>query len=400
MKTLQEQIDEFYEETGYKLEVRDGKPYYGGYIYLYKSKITKLPDNLVVRGYLDICKTKITKLPKNLVVGGYLDLSYTKVSKLPENLVVGGYLNLYGTKITELPDNLVIGGNFDLNSIKITRLPDNLVVGGHLDLRGTKITELPDNLVVGGYLDLRGTKITELPDNFVVGGCLDLEGIKITELPDNLVVGSWLDLEGIDITSLPENLVVGYNLYLRGSKVAKLPDNLVVGNKVYDVSNTQIIPTLTKEAKEKLKKIKHFLQWNVGGKTYIKADGIFSVVDSHRGNVWITHRVGKDETLYIVTDGEGHYAHGDSLKEAKDDLIFKISDRDISSYENLSLDDEVSFEDAIIMYRTITGACATGTRNYIENRLPTPHKEKYTIRDIITLTDGEYGNEKLKEFFM
>ena len=400
MKTLQEQIDEFYEETGYKLEVRDGKPYYGGYIYLYKSKITKLPDNLVVRGYLDICKTKITKLPKNLVVGGYLDLSYTKVSKLPENLVVGGYLNLYGTKITELPDNLVIGGNFDLNSIKITRLPDNLVVGGHLDLRGTKITELPDNLVAGGCLDLEGTKITELPENLVVGAYLDLRDTEITKLPDNIVVGGWLDLEGTKITELPDNLVVAMFLDIRHTKITELPDNLVVGDRAYCASNTQIIPTLTKEAKEKLKKIKDFLQWNVGGKTYIKTDGIFSVVDSHKGNVWRTHRVGKEETLYVVTDGEGHYAHGNTLKEAKDDLIYKINDRDISSYENLSLDDEVSFEDAIIMYRTITGACAAGTRNYIENRLPTPHKERYTIREIIELTDGEYGNEKLKDFFM
>lgn len=51
------------------------------------------------------------------------------------------------------------------------------------------------------------------------------------------------------------------------------------------------------------------------------------------------------------------------------------------------------------MYRTITGACAAGTKDFVENRLPEPHKERYTIREVIDLTDGEYGSKKLKEFF-
>ena len=227
---------------------------------------------------------------------------------------------------------------------------------------------------------------TKLPDNLVVGGCLDINHTKITELPDNLVVGN--------------------NLYLVDSKVAELPDNNLVGGAIFGISKTPFRPTLTKEEKEKLQKIysfiqntKGFLQWNVGGKTYIKTDNIFSVVDSHRGNVWLTHRIGVNETLYVVTDGEGHYAHGSTLKEAKMDLLYKINDRDTSLYENLSLDNELSFEEAIVMYRTITGACSAGTKDFVENRLPEPLKEKYTIREIIELTDGEYGNENLKEFF-
>ena len=359
-KTLQEQIDEFYKETGYQLEVKDGKPYY--------------EDNL--------------------------DLYGTNITELPDNLIVGGELYLYGTNITELPDNLVVGGWLGLSHTKVIRLPNNLVVGGCLSLEFTNITELPKNLIVGGGLGLFGTNITKLPDNLVVGGWLELKGTKIAELPDNLVVGGSLFLDGnTPITELPDNLVVGGNLYLRDSKVAELPDNLVVGGGILGISDNPIKPTLTKETERRLQKIGNFMQWNADGKTYIKVDGIFSVVDSHKGNVWRTHRIGKDETLYVVTDGEGHYAHGNTLKEAKADLIYKINDRDTSLYENLSLDDEVSFEDAIAMYRTITGACAAGTRGFVESRLPEPHKEKYTIREVITLTDGEYGNERLKEFF-
>ena len=65
----------------------------------------------------------------------------------------------------------------------------------------------------------------------------------------------------------------------------------------------------------------------------------------------------------------------------------------------MSLDDTLSFEEAIVAYRSITGACSSGTRDFIENRLLTPHKEKYTIREIIKLTADEYGGEEFAKFF-
>ena len=378
-KVLQKQIDKFYKETGYQLELKEGKPYYNDYLDLRYTEISELPDNLVVRGSLFLYGTKITELPDNLTVGGWLDLEMSKITKLPKNLVVGGYLYLDNTPITELPDSLVVGGGLYLRHTKITKLPNNIVVGGYLDLRHTNIVELPANLAVGGFLDLEYTKIAKLPDSLVVGGALSLRGTKIAKLPNNIVIGG--------------------SLFLEGTKITELPENLVVGSDIYGISNTSIRPTLSQEAKKKLQNLYKPLQWNAGGKTYIKVDDIFSVVDSHRGNVWKTHLIGEEETLYVVTDGEGHYAHGNTLKEAKADLIYKINDRDTSLYENLSLDDEVSFEDAIAMYRTITGACDAGTRGFVESRLPKPHKERYTIREVIDLTDGEYGNERLKEFF-
>ena len=74
--------------------------------------------------------------------------------------------------------------------------------------------------------------------------------------------------------------------------------------------------------------------------------------------------------------------------------------RGTSAYKDMSLDDIMSYEEAIAAYRTITGACSAGTRDYIENRLPKPHKSEYTIREIIQLTKGEYRSEVFKEFFI
>ena len=221
-----------------------------------------------------------------------------------------------------------------------------------LNLIGTKITSLPDNLTVGGYLDLQGTQITSLPDNLIVGGDIYLEDTQITSLPDNLIVGGGIYLEGTPIE--------GY-------------DKSKVNHNVLDM-----------------------LSWRNG--EYIKCDGTFSKVLSHKGNVWKVQELWSRDIYFLVTDGNGKYAHGETIQNAKADLIYKISNRDTSVYDGLTLDCEVTFEDAIEMYRVITGACAAGTKDFVEHRLKVK-KDKYTIAELIELTKGEYRAEKFAEFF-
>ena len=258
--------------------------------------------------------------------------------------------------------------------------------GDSLDLSGTSITALPDNLTVGDSLDLRGTSITALPNNLTVGGALDLRGTGITALPNNLTVGGALDLENCTgITALPNNLTVGGALYLRGTGITR------------EVKVNKKLSSKAIAAINRVSNIPIFWKWN--DRSYIKVDDMFTAIDSHHGNVYRVHKLNSREQLYLVTDGENHWAHGSTLQDARADLIFKINDRDTSVYKNMSLDDTLTYEEAIAAYRTITGACAAGTRDYIENRLPKPHKEKYTVQEMITLTENEYGGKKFSEFF-
>ena len=218
----------------------------------------------------------------------------------------------------------------------------------------------------GDSLYLRGTGITALPDNLTVGGSLYLENCTgITALPDNLTVGGYLDLRGTGITG-----EVKVNKKLSSKAIAAISR----------VSNMPI-----------------FWEWN--DRSYIKVDDMFTAIDSHHGNVYRVHKLNSSEQLYLVTDSENHWAHGRTLQEARADLIFKINDRDTSVYRNMSLNDTITYEEAIAAYRTITGACAAGTRDFIENRLPKPHKDKYTVQEIIALTEKEYGGKKFSEFF-
>ena len=90
-------------------------------------------------------------------------------------------------------------------------------------------------------------------------------------------------------------------------------------------------------------------------------------------------------------------AHGDTLKEAYQDLVYKVTNRSKEDFEHLTLDSVLTFEDSISCYRTITSACSFGTRDFVESN-GIVEKDR-TIREIIELTKDSYGNDSFTEFF-
>jgi len=132
---------------------------------------------------------------------------------------------------------------------------------------------------------------------------------------------------------------------------------------------------------------------------HIIADNILSKIISKKKNKnLIIYKVinhNENNESFIIFDGE-NYSHGKTIKEAKESLIYKISSRDTSKYQNLKLNDEITLKEAIKMYRVITGACEAGTKYFCENnKLP----EKMTIQKAIELTQGQYNHNKFEEFF-
>ena len=257
---------------------------------------------------------------------------------------------------------------------------------GGLYLRDTEITALPDNLTVGGGLDLSGTKITALPDNLTVGGSLDLSGTNITALPDNLTVGGWLDLSGTKITALPDNLTVGGSLYLSGTNITALPDNLTVGGSL-DLSGTGI----------KRKKCKKLHDGDYVPGKYLYADNILTHVKKKKKAGDYTIFVGKIPGHNVVFDGK-HYAHCRNFRDGVADLLFKsAADRGAEQYRGISLDDSFTEEELKTMYRVITGACKAGTESFVNSLKDL--KDKYTVREVIEMTDGQYGTKQFRAFF-
>ena len=128
---------------------------------------------------------------------------------------------------------------------------------------------------------------------------------------------------------------------------------------------------------------------------YIIADGILSKVVKKKGNVYHVINHDSDKETFLIKDGE-IYSHGDTLKQARESLKYKIADRDTTEFKKYKLDDELDLTTLIRAYRAITGACEAGTRYFCENNtLP----EKMTVKKAIELTQGQYNQEAFRKFF-
>ena len=183
------------------------------------------------------------------------------------------------------------------------------------------------------------------------GGSLDLRGTNITALPDNLTVGGYLDLEGTNIT----------NPDVERAKVKKL----LYGDYVPE--------------------------------RYLYADGILTHVKRKRTMGAYTFYQGKIKGKNVIFDGT-NYAHCKSFKDGVIDLNFKkAKERGSGQYKQLTLDSEVTKDEAITMYRIITGACRAGTEQFLST--VKEFKDKYTVAEIIEITRGQYGAETFERFF-
>ena len=234
-------------------------------------------------------------------------------------------------------------------------------------------------------LDLRS--LTSIPEGFnpTVGGSLYLR--SLTSIPEgfNPTVGGYLDLR--ILTSIPEgfNPTVGWSLDLRS--LTSIPEgfNPTVGCDLY----------LSSELTANSQKLKGEITWQNG--KYISVDGIFTEVLSKKGNIYKVKRINQTKEFYIITDGLDKWAHGDTIKEAKEDLIYKISNKSKEDFKHLTIESKLTFKEAIECYRVITGACSFGTKDFIKS---TGLKSKsYTIKEMIDLTKNRYGNETFTNFF-
>ena len=130
---------------------------------------------------------------------------------------------------------------------------------------------------------------------------------------------------------------------------------------------------------------------------YLYADGILTHVRKCRRLGSYTVYVGKIKGKNVVSDGV-HYAHCDSIRDGIADILFKTaSDRGADQYKGMSLDTEMTVDEAVTMYRIITGACRQGSAAFVDGLKD--KKERYTIRECIELTRGQYGAERFAAFF-
>ncbi len=180
---------------------------------------------------------------------------------------------------------------------------------------------------------------------------------------------------------------LGGSLYLDGTQIKSLPEGLTVGGSLY-LDGTQI------NNRNDFKQLKNGDY--VAGK-YLYCDDMLIHVKRKKKIGNYTYYIGKIKERNAIFDGE-NYAHCKSFKDGVLDLEFKkMSERGADQYKSLTLDSVVKREDAIVMYRIITGACRAGTAHFLEGLKET--KEEYTIKEIISLTKGQFGSSVFERFF-
>jgi hypothetical protein len=107
--------------------------------------------------------------------------------------------------------------------------------------------------------------------------------------------------------------------------------------------------------------------------------------------------VGKIPGRNVVSDG-AHYAHCDKFRDGIADLAFKSAkDRGADQYKGMALETELTVPEMVTMYRIITGACRQGSESFVNSLGEL--KNKYTIREALEITKGQYNADKFAEFF-
>jgi len=174
-----------------------------------------------------------------------------------------------------------------------------------------------------------------------VGGGLDLSGLQSIPAGFNPTVGGWLDLRG--------------NLK---SESRPIPDDYV-------------------------------FSWGNG--KYIMRDSVLTEVLHKKGNIYKVKIVGQREESFLVIDGK-FSAHGETLKKAKSDLEFKIIAEKLKN-EPITKETKITIQ----YYHTVTGACETGIKNWMDKN-GLSDKEEITAAELLPYLEksNAYGLDKIK----
>jgi hypothetical protein len=120
------------------------------------------------------------------------------------------------------------------------------------------------------------------------------------------------------------------------------------------------------------------------------SDGIFSrVLPNKSGVKKVKTEDGK--VLFVVSDDNGNSAHGQTIKEAREDLVYKA----VAKFDG-AIPKSATGKEWVGIYRAVTGACGAGVKMFVENT-GRSLDDTYTAKEISKLVSGQYGADKFAE---
>ena len=176
--------------------------------------------------------------------------------------------------------------------------------------------------------------------------------------------------------------------------------------RIYGADTRKVFPKLKHENRDKAKQIaRKKLSRSLLKAGYMLQDGILSkhIASRKLSNGMIVHTgiiVGKTYKTYVIETPDGVCAHGDTVKYAREALLYKLSEnRDTTPYRAWTLDTSITKQQAIQSYMAITGACATGVQHFVKTTFGNKVPARTTVREVIALTRGQYSNCVYEKFF-
>ena len=117
------------------------------------------------------------------------------------------------------------------------------------------------------------------------------------------------------------------------------------------------------------------------------SDGIFSYVLSNKSGVKKV-KTDNGKILYVVSDENGNSAHGATIAQAREDLVYKV----VAKFDG-KLPKKATGKEWIGIYRAITGACGEGVKMFVAE-IGKNLDDTYTAEEIAKLTKGRFGADK------
>jgi len=283
----------------------------------------------------------------------------------------------------------------DLTITKDTKL-DYTYITGFLKIEKSSKLKAPNLTSIGESAFLDENSKLDAPNLTYIGGYAHLEKNIKLDAPNLTSIGESAFLDENIKLDTPKLTYIGGDVQLDENIKLKAPNLTSIGGDVYFYESSKFIHAKKfkkndSNVKDKCRKLLH--------KSFIKngfvlADGILSKIISTRETKALTiYKINKG---YVVYNGY-NYSHGKTLKEARDDLIYKISNRDKSEYESMTLKTILTKKEYIEMYRVITGACNLGTKDFCKGNKKL--KSKMSIEEVIEITKDQYRNNMLVDFF-
>ena len=140
------------------------------------------------------------------------------------------------------------------------------------------------------------------------------------------------------------------------------------------------------------------------GKTVHLIDSVQTIISTIKGNLAKGFILNSDLSLSpcYICKGNGYFAHGETLKEARLALqkkIFENMDTDETIERFLSIFEKgkrYSTKDFYDWHHYLTGSCEMGRKSFMQDRNIT-FDDMYTVDEFISICEDSYGGEIIKE---